>query len=256
MIWSTKRRVFFSLGALAIIATVGGIVYMSQYYRPPSCTDKTQNQGEEGVDCGGSCSVVCQDQIIQPAVSWVRAFESGKGVYNAVAYIENPNANFGVKEAVYRFKLYDENNVYITERVGKTYIRPNEQFAVFEPRISVGERIPKRAFFDFVSYSDWIKINDPKPDIAVEAPTPRSGSNARVDVSIRNKNNIDVRNINVVAIVYDNQDNAMAASASVVDILKADSASNLVFTWSTPFIYPPARVEVLPRVDPFAEPVS
>jgi hypothetical protein len=256
VVWSTKRRIFYTLGALAILSAIGGIIYMTQYYQPPSCTDQKQNQGEAGIDCGGPCSVVCEDQFIKPIVSWSRVFESGKGAYNAVAYVENPNTDFGVKEAIYRFKLYDENNIYITERVGKTYIRPNEQFAVFEPRLSVGERIPKRAFFDFISYSDWIKIKEPKPDIFVNAPIPSAGPNPRVDVSLRNKNNVDVNNINVVAIVYDNEDNAIAASASVVDVLPADSASEVVFTWPTPFLFTPTRVEVIPRVDPFELPVE
>jgi hypothetical protein len=256
MDWATKRQLIFISIALAIIVSIVGIVYFSQYYRPPSCTDKMQNQGEQGVDCGGPCSVMCSSQIIKPIVSWSRSFESGTGSYNAVAYIENPNGDLGVKEALYRFKLYDENNVYITERVGKTYIRPNEQFAIFEPRIPTGERIPKRTFFEFVSFSDWIKIDSQKPDIFIGAPTPKTGPEPSVSVSLQNKNNVPVQNIDVVAIVYDNQDNAMAASASTVDVLPADSSSNLVFTWRTPFPYQPTRVEVIPRVDPFEIPVK
>ncbi|MCX6738709.1 MAG: hypothetical protein NT098_01495 [Candidatus Parcubacteria bacterium] len=255
MLWSTKRRLFFIFGILAVFSLVGGIVYMTKYYQPPSCTDKTQNQGEEGPDCGGPCSVVCIAQVTKPIISWSRSFESGKGAYNAVAYIENPNPNLGVREATYRFKLYDQNDVFITERVGKTYIRPNEQFAIFEPRIDVGERFPKKTFFEFLSFSDWIKIEGQKPDISVKAPIPETGPTPRVTVSLTNRNNIGVQNINVVAIVYDNEDNAMAASASVVDAIPADSASEVVFTWPTAFIFSPARVEVLPRVDPFEIPI-
>ncbi len=246
---------FFIFGILAVFALIAGVVYMTKYYQPPSCSDKIQNQGENGPDCGGPCSVVCAAQVTQPIISWSRSFESGKGAYNAVAYIENPNPNLGVREAVYRFKLYDQNDVFILERVGKTYIRPNEQFAIFEPRIPVGERIPKRTFFEFLSFSDWIKIEGQKPDISVKAPIPETGPTPSVSVSLTNKDNLSVQDIRVVAVVYDKDNNAMAASASAVDSIPAESSSEVVFTWPVPFPSSPKRVEVLPRVDPFEVPV-
>lgn len=256
MDWSTKRRISFIFGALVIFSLFGGIIYSAKFYQAPTCTDKKQNQGEEGIDCGGPCSVVCSSQIIKPAVLWSRAFESGKGAYNAVAYIENPNIGLGVKEAIYSFKLYDENNLYITERQGTTYIRPGERFAIFEPRIPTGERKAKRAFFEFIYYSDWIKINGQKPDISASNKAPETGNTPSVTATLRNNNNLDVQNIDVTAIIYDNEDNAIAASASVVDVLRAESSSDVVFTWPVPFLFSPARVEVISRVDPFAVPIQ
>ncbi len=256
MDWSTKRQISFIIGVFVILSAIGGLIYSLKFYQAPTCTDKKQNQNEEGVDCGGRCSVICSSQIIKPSILWSRAFEGGRGSYNAVAYIENPNIGLGVKEAIYSFKLYDENNLYITERQGTTYIRPGEQFAVFEPRIPTGERKAKRAFFEFIYYSDWIKINEHKTDISVSNKTPEIGANPRVVASLKNNNNTDVQNVDVVAIIYDNEDNAIAASASALDILRADSSSNVVFTWNVPFLFPSARVEILSRVNPFVAPIQ
>jgi len=256
MDWSTKRRTFFILVALIILSIIGGLIYAAKFYQAPSCVDKKQNQSEEGIDCGGPCSIICTNQIIKPAVLWSRAFEGGKGSYNAVAYIENPNIGLGVREAIYSFKLYDENNLYITERQGKTYIRPGEQFAVFEPRIPTGERKAKRAFFEFIYYSDWIKIDEQKPNISVSNQSPETGPTPRVTATLRNKNNVDVQNIEVISLIYDNEDNAVAASASSVDLLPADSSVNVVFTWPVAFLFSPARVEIIPRVNPFLAPIQ
>ena len=63
-----------------------------------------------------------------------------------VGYVESVNAKAGIESIIYKFKLYDEKNILIEEKLGKTYVGPNEQFAVFESGIRTGQRIPKRVF--------------------------------------------------------------------------------------------------------------
>ncbi|MCK9352484.1 MAG: hypothetical protein WCT49_06215 [Candidatus Paceibacterota bacterium] len=255
MEWATKRKIIFISTALAIVAVIGALIYSLKFYEIPTCMDGKQNQGEEDVDCGGPCVVVCSNQIAQPIVLWQRAFESTPGVYNAVAYIENPNSGLGVQEATYRFTLYDEKNIFITERVGKTFIAPNERFAVFEARFNVGERVPKQAFFKFVSFSPWMKISGEKPPLNVRGEqVSDSTSKPRVDAVIENLQLVPIKGIHVTAIVYDSEDNAIASSATVIDAIAAQSSYDLVFTWIRPFRVPPVRVEIIPRINPFVAP--
>jgi hypothetical protein len=252
--WASARKLFYTISVIAFFALVAVGVYFSQYYRAPTCTDGKQNQNEEGVDCGGSCAVICPASVADPIVLWNRSFPVARGVYNAVAYIENPNANLGVKMVTYRFKLYDEENILVAERVGKAFIAPNERFAIFEPRINTGERIPKRTFFEFIKFSDWTKLDKEMPKILVRGEKSSSiGTSSRVDATLQNSTIVDISDVNVVAIVYDKNNNAMAVSATKVDKLKADSSYNVAFTWDVPFLpeSSPWRVEVIPRVDLF-----
>lgn len=250
--WATTRKTAYTLGMILFFAVIAASVYFSQYYKQPTCTDGKQNGNEEGVDCGGSCAVTCPANVANPIILWSRAFPVSRGIYNAVAYIENPNVNLGVKMVMYRFKLYDENNVLVAERVGKAFIAPNERFAIFEPRFNTGERIPKRAFFEFIQFSDWTKLDKAMPKILVRgAKISNIDTSPRVDATLKNGTIVDISNINVVAIAYDINDNAMAVSATLVDKLKADSSYDLVFTWNLPFPSFPSRVEIIPRVDLF-----
>lgn len=250
--WAATRKFAYTAGVILFFAIIAVWIYFLRYYQAPSCTDGKQNQDEEGIDCGGSCAVVCPVSIAEPIVLWSRAFPVTSGIYNAVAYVENPNPGVGVRTATYRFKLYDENNVLVIERVGKVFIAPKERFAVFEPRLNTGNRIPKRVFFEFVKFSDWTKLPKEMPKIIVRGEK-FSNVNAapRVDAILQNGTIIDIGDIDVAAIVYDENDNAMAVSATKVDVLKADSIYNLAFTWERPFPSPPSRVEIIPRVDLF-----
>lgn len=252
MNWAIKRRILFIALAIAIFSAIGTVIYYARFYEVPSCTDKKENQNEEGIDCGGPCAVICSDQIAPPVIFWQRAFESAHGAYNAVAYVENPNPDLGVEEAVYRFKLYDDKNIFITERIGKTFIAPNEKFAVFEARLPVGERIPKRTFFEFISFSPWTKIIGEKPRLTVLGEQISSASAfPRATAVLENKTIIPLRDIEVAAIVYDSEDNAMAVSATTVDVVSPESSFDLVFTWTKPFRVNPVRVEIIPRINPF-----
>lgn len=250
--WASTRKLTYTLAILLFFVLLGIGFYFMRYYKPPTCTDGKQNQDEQGVDCGGSCTVECKANVADPIILWSRAFPISRGLYNAVAYIENPNPNVGVKTVTYRFKLYDDKNILIAERVGKAFIAPNERFAVFEPRISTGERIPKRVFFEFIQFSDWTKLDKETPKLLIRG---EKFSNVdispRVDATIQNGTIVDVSDIHVVAIVYDKDDNAIAVSATVVDMLRADSSYNVAFTWDVPFSGNPSRVEVIPRVDLF-----
>jgi hypothetical protein len=250
--WATARKTKYTLGVFLFFFIIIGVWGFFRFHKPETCSDGKQNQNEEGVDCGGICSLACSTSVLSPTVLWSRTFPIAHGFYNAVAFIENQNQNLGVKSVVYRFKLYDAENVLVAERVGKTFLLPNEKFAIFEPRINTGERIPKRTFFEFIQFSDWIKNNKENPKILVRG---EKFSNIdifpRVDAILQNGTVANISDIGVVAIVYDKNDNAMAVSSTKVDMLPADSSYNIAFTWDVPFSSSPSRVEIIPRVNLF-----
>lgn len=250
--WASARKLLYTMGVIIFFALIAIGVYFSHYYKQPTCTDGKQNGKEEGIDCGGSCAVVCSVSVADPIILWSRTFPVTHGMYNAMAYIENPNSNLGVKSVTYRFKLYDDKNILVAERVGKAFIAPNERFAIFEPRINTGERVPKRAFFEFIKFSDWTKLDKDMPKILVRDEKFASmETSSRVDVTLQNGTIVDISDINVAVIVYDKNDNAIAVSSTRVDKLKADSSYDLAFTWDVPFPSEPSRVEIIPRVDLF-----
>jgi len=252
MDWATKRQVMILSTIFFVFLVIGVAVYFLNYYEAPTCSDKVQNQDEQGIDCGGPCSVMCEESVAEPIVLWKKAFKVAPGVYNAVAYVENPNPDLGVREAMYKFKLYDAQNVWVADRIGKAYIAPHERLAIFEPRIGVGARTPTKVFFEFIQFSPWTKVSVPKIKMTVrDEEITNTDIAPKADAVLRNETLLNINNIDVTAIVYDLNENAIGASATVVDTLQKSSDYTLSFTWAVPFATAPARVEIIPRVNPF-----
>ena len=64
MEWRTKRKIIFALVALIILAIIIAIpTFVFLNTRKVSCFDKVQNGDETGVDCGGTCSMVCLNTV-------------------------------------------------------------------------------------------------------------------------------------------------------------------------------------------------
>ena len=91
-------------------------VFLLIFYDKPTCFDGKQNQDESGVDCGGVCEKVCSFQAVKPNIIWSRSFKVSEGIYNAIAYIENPNIRAEAFAVPYVFKIFDERNILISEK--------------------------------------------------------------------------------------------------------------------------------------------
>ena len=53
-----KKQIIIAFVYLIILAVIGtGFYFLFLKPTLPSCSDKIQNQGEAGVDCGGPCSL-------------------------------------------------------------------------------------------------------------------------------------------------------------------------------------------------------
>ena len=251
MSWASKRQFLYFAGALFVFIVVLALPTFFLVYTPPTCSDKIQNQGELGVDCGGPCSILCKADALDIIVHWQRAFKVKDGVYNALAYVENPNLNSGVSKLVYRFKFYDSDNILISERKGETFIPPNKIFGVFESNITTGSRVPARTIFEFLDSPVWQKNFSQDPVFLITNKLLFDKDNLpRLTASLENHTTDAPYSVEVVAILYDATGNAVAVSKTVVDSPAKDSSVPLIFTWPEQFGTPVVRTELTYRVVP------
>lgn len=255
MSWSTRRQIIiFSVIIVVVLATLG-FFSLPYIFKAPTCTDGKQNQGESGADCGGPCVKVCVSQVNELKIIWTRTFKVTEGVYDTLSYVENQNFDAALKKIIYKFSLYDADNILVAERVGKTYITPNGKIPIFEGGIRTGERIPRRALFEFAEAPDWIKIPDKASSFSLATSDIKFetvDSRPVVSSTIINKSIYAVSDVEVTAILYDERDNAIAVSRTTIDSLSKGSSQGIVFTWLLPLDKPPARIEIIPRADIFS----
>lgn len=249
--WSTRHQFFYIAGTITVLLFAVALPTFFVVYKAPSCTDGKLNQAEIGIDCGGPCSILCKAEALGLITKWQQSFRVKDGIYNSIAYVENPNLDSGLDEISYRFKLYDTQNVLIYERTGKMFVPPKKIFGIFEDNIITGSRIPAHTLFEFLGTPIWQRRFGSEPTLAISDKVIASQNGLpRLTASINNKSGANVYNIEVVAIVYDGSDNAVAVSKTIVDTLERGKSASLIFTWPEPFSAPSSRVELTHRVIP------
>lgn len=236
MSWAGERRFTYALGVtLALLLAVGAISF-ALYYDPASCFDSRHNGDELGVDCGGACERLCALEVAQAKVLWSRAFEVSPGKYNAVAYIENPNAHAGIRDINYVFKLVDASNTTIVEREGTAFITPNGISPIFESDLATGESRPARTFFEFTEEPIWHRATSVNQVFSVTGTRLLdTATRPRIDAVVENTSLTEYKDVEVIGVVFAADGNAVAASRTVIDILPKQGLQSIVFTWPRPF---------------------
>lgn len=256
MNWALKNQLKILAGVILVVLAVGLYIAWPYISREPTCFDGKQNGDEFGVDCGGACDLVCEAQAEELVVLWSNATEIVPGRYNAVAYIQNPNAFAGVSYIRYEFKLYDRDNLLIKKRTGSTFIDAKTNTAIFEGAIDVGNRIPARTTFSFLGGAPrWEKIGSRELSNISVVVRDRTLSNTDttplLEATLANGTLQEIQNFDVVAILYDANGNMINASSTYVDRLPGATTQKVYFTWPQAFDEQVETIEIIPRLDLF-----
>jgi hypothetical protein len=213
------------------------------------CSDGVKNGSETGVDCGGSCALLCPDTTRTPTILWARSFLTAPHTYTAAAYIQNNNVavGAGARQVHYSFQLLDSKNILVSERTGVMDIPPVGTVPIVESNIDAGEREVARTFFSFSDDSiSWSKVN---PDSMQKLRISQTGAyqDGRLSATIANDSYDDAKKVTVLAVLFDQDGVARAASKSTVAKVPSRSSTSVTFTW--PVAVPDivrAEVSVLP----------
>lgn len=228
--WSQRRKTLYTtvLAVMGVVALV--MLYQLFFSQTPTCFDGVQNGDEHGIDCGGSCALLCRNESQPPKVLWSRAFLTAPGTYTAAAYVENDNPGAGARRVGYAFQLFDADNKLIIEHDGVVDLPPVQTIAVIETNIPIPNRTPVRTLFSFAQEPVWYAI--PKTQVPALKLSDQSLADdaSRLSATLTNNTFGDVRAVTVAAVLFDATGTARAASRSVLSVA-AKSSSPVVFTF-------------------------
>jgi len=243
------KAIYISTIVAILLVAFGVPIYFKYFNKPPSCFDGKQNQDELGIDCGGTCALLCPEQSRDPLISFQRLYEANRGVYTALAMLENPNQGVFARKVSYSFKVYDVNNVLLQEVTGSTFIPPAREFPVFASPIVTNNRVAVKETFAITDSSiaweqgAWV---EPALDVANVNRSQVNGRE-RVEADIVNHEVYPIKNLQVVAVVYDEDGNASEASATVLDYVSPQDTGHISFAWSKAFDFLVSKIDVIPR---------
>jgi uncharacterized membrane protein len=243
MEWATKRQFMYAsvvLGVVAIVAVGVGFTFL---YKPPTCTDGKMNQSEEGVDCGGECTKVCE----APAVSalWSRSVKVADGVYHAVAMIRNPATDAGTTNLPYTFYLYDKDNILVAQRSGSMILEPGETVPLIETNIVTRERAPVKTFVEF-GRAVWRERARTQSPVVIDSEILDQDS-LRLTARVSNTTPTPVPRVILTALLYGKDEVVIAASQTILGEIPARGNAEAVFTWQEPFSEPVVRSVITSR---------
>jgi hypothetical protein len=255
MTWAGERRLQYIGGIALFVVLVSGGVYWKYFKKTPTCSDNIQNGTETGVDCGGICVRYCKNEITNPKVRWQLPFVVTPTSTTAVAYIEHGFAGVSARTVNYKFDVYDADGSVIATRAGSTFVGTVGKSAIVEPLIQVDGSKVAQVRFSFLGDIVWEKTDPTISTFVIKTDITRAENfeaGTRVRALLENKTDTTFTNIPVSVILYDTNENAIAASVATLDILGAKQNKEIVFTWpDTTLLKKINRIEVLPRINPF-----
>lgn len=253
--WSRRRkRIILALVLFVLTVLVGLPAYLI-FYRAPTCFDNLQNGDETGVDCGGSCQLLCTPESL-PLISRgdPRVIKVAEGVFEVVALVENPNTDAEIKAARYSFKIYDSSSsIPIKIIEGETFVPKGARFAIFEGPFNLeAGLVPVRAILEWQNPGQAFQKNPAVvPELIIKNQVlSREDIGPRVNAVVENPTLQSVSNIDLIALVYDEGGNVFAASKTFIDVLGAGEEADVVFAWPKPFEKQAAEVEIIQRIFP------
>lgn len=261
MNWAQRRQLAYIATVIILFLSVAGVYIYKLNNIPPTCFDGKKNGEEIGVDCGAQsvCKKYCAEELNQPIIRWVRTFPATKdstdNIVHAIAYIEHGNPKAAAYTASYTFRLYDAFNTLITERKGTTFIGPMGKSAIVETLIPIGGTDPKtvRTTFSFDPLH-WQKISSDFSLVVINTDRTfleRTETGTRLTATVQNQSRYSFRNMEIVAVLYDANNNAIAVSKAILPSLEGLENKNVAFTWGYQMPTQVMRIEVLPRFNPF-----
>lgn len=240
---------------MLFVALASGGVYWKYFKKAPTCTDGITNGTEKGVDCGGICITYCKNEISNPRIRWQLPFVITPTATTAVAYIEHGFAGVSARTVQYKFDIYDTNGSIIATRTGSTFIGTVGKSAIVEPLIQVDGSKVAQVRFSFNPDIIWEKTDPTVSTFVIKTDNTRKerfDAGTRVYAILENKTKTTFIDLPVVVILYDKNQNAIAASTRLVSALPASQNKEIIFTWPDEALAQKIdRIEVLPRINPF-----
>lgn len=103
------KQFIYGAGFLLFFSAIIFGVYALVLRPAPTCFDAKQNGAETGVDCGGGCAPCGQKYARDIEVDSTITFSSGDARTVVVAYLKNPNDDFGFRDVIYTITAKDGN---------------------------------------------------------------------------------------------------------------------------------------------------
>ena len=231
----------FAFGAVILAISAFGI-----FHRAPSCVDGTQNQNEDGIDCGGPCAYLCTAMLAPPSVRFALPLSPVPGRVDVIAYVDNLNATAAARRVPFTIELENKEGIRIASSSGMIDLPPKSLVPIFIPGFPT-KVTPSQVFLTIAPGAVRWFSSSAKPVIPhIEVASPILTPTPRVTATVSNVLPTPTDGMKLIAVVYDVNGTVIAASQTLIAGVPAGGSVQAIFTWPTAFSAAPGRIEVVP----------
>ena len=258
--WRKSRKIAFII--VIVITITGLLVYKIYPYfnKPATCFDGNQNGDERGIDCGGSCKLVCLTDVIPLDVKYSKAVSTDIGLYDLAALIENRNKDKDTNDGNidYIFLIYDKSGSVIKTISGSTTIPLGQTFPIIIQNVpitlSAGNGI-SNIVLNISNDKSWQAQDSKYANSFFKVENidfKRSLNNiSQLKVSITNLTKAYFRDVPVNVLLFDPNNNLIATNETILTEIQGSESKDIVFTWRNPLPIDNPKIEVYPVVTPY-----
>ncbi|HPW34337.1 MAG TPA: peptidoglycan-binding domain-containing protein [Candidatus Paceibacterota bacterium] len=238
------KQFLYGLFFLIILGLIGWGVWAVFVKPTPSCFNNYQDEGELGVDCGGSC-ISCDVKNLQPikvSSGWPKWFKATENSSGLIAEIYNPNSSWAARSFDYTFTIKDQFGSILDTITGTSFVYGGELKYIGEPRIEL-EYSKITSIEPSISNIDWVYGNDyQKPQVEAQEIHTVKTDVLSVNGKIINQSEISFSKSNVYALVFNKNGDFIAASKTIIDNLDKFSSKEFVVSFSKDIgLYSPSQ---------------
>ena len=214
------KKFIYTVFYLAILLGIVSGLYF--WLKPvPTCGDKIQNQGEEGVDCGGPCATACEVFTLKPVAVVMQPKLFFLDEPAVLFQISNPNPSYGARNLPYVLELYGQSGELLKTHNSTTFIYPGKlQKNVF---VFLGPSSLAKSVKVTLHEPAWLSVSDfSRPDIDFMNQDQKvSGNQYIVSGTVVNKETLLFPRVAVEALFYDKNGSIVSLSRTEVNDVRA-----------------------------------
>lgn len=230
------KQVLYGIFYLAVLVAIVTGIYFLFLQSTPSCFDGIQNEGEQGVDCGGPCAKLCVPSTVQQisVLGATQVFSPLAGHATFLAQLENANSDFAAPSFDYTVTFYGPDGSSTAAVVNGTsfayadetkyLVLPNEAVSASSSRADIT-----------ISNIQWVPASQMGlvPQFAFTNVMSAAGANGYATVSgdITDRDVSSFQNVLIVAIFKDAAGTPIGASQTELDSLAPSATQSFSISY-------------------------
>jgi hypothetical protein len=255
--WNSKRRMYYIIGIILIILSFLFYKSYDSLFPEATCFDKKQNNQEVGIDCGGSCELLCKNTFLPLEIKLAKAYNSGfdiegKQKYNMLILLDNKNIEKSPKKLIVSVDVFGSNGEKLDSFKKETAVTSYNKIPVIIEDYVLPQSVTDKSVVItklFVTLLDEhnFYLNRGYYDISLLDYRFENGNTPKLEIEYTSPYKETVRGeIEVLVLLKDNLDNVVHYNIRKINGLTPERKEKLSFTWKQRIEENVISVEVIP----------